>query len=518
MMCCWEQGPRLRPDMWEVLGTLRASSVSLLSQRPGTHFSSDRPSVLASSQTPLSPTDPEALKHPESSKLPPSSEDREPNLGTETSPPTNQGESTGQYEGGSTQSSGSSQAATPDPAGSENNSRSSDSGDEQWGRSSGRGLVKNNASTEGVGGPRNDDTDSPVPFSVLPQAPANCFSREEIANEIMDLTDQLASVALFGSIGVGKSSVALTLLHHDRTQAKFDRNRYFMRCDDLEGLLEGFLERLSDAIHADRTTDVAQLRSHLESSAPLMLLLDGADVILDPLTPEAKEISATIEEFGSYAHVCLITTSRMYPDIHGFHRVEIPTLSEDGARDTFYSLCNLGRSPAVDDLIAGLDFHPLSINLLASFVRENDWDESTLLRTWDNDQTSLPKTSYYRRLDDTVESSFCSPTIKGLGTVAQDALEAIATSPCGVEESTLDSTFSEIAGIGRVVAVFFKFSLLYRDDNFVKVPSPIRFYFMKSTGSDTAHDQPTDGDTPSFPCYPSIAGPFISLYPFAVLV
>jgi len=398
-----------------------------------------------------------------------------------------------------------------------------DPSDEQGGQSS--SPDKNNASREEIGSPYVDGNDSHAPLPVLPQAPTNCFSREEIVNEVLDLTDQVASIALFGSIGVGKSFVALTLLHHNRTRAKFGRNRHFMRCDNLTNSLEGFLGCLSDAILTNHTTNIAQLRSYLESSPPLILLLDGVDLLLDPLAPEAEEISATIEEFGSYEHVCLVTTSRMYPDTHGFHWVEIPTLSEDGARETFYSLCDLERSSAVDDLIARLDFHPLSINLLASFVYENDWDESMLLRAWDDDQTSLPKTSYYKRLEDAVESSLWSPTIKGLGAMARDALEAIAVSPCGVEESMLDSTSSEIAGIGVVVAVLYKFSLLYREDGLVKVPSPFRFYFMSSirtaasaTGSDTALDQPTDGNTPLPPCFPSTAGPFVSLYLSAGLV
>jgi len=170
---------------------------------------------------------------------------------------------------------------------------------------------------------------SPPP--ALPRAPMNCLSREEIVNEVLDLTDQVASTALFGSIGVGKSFVALTLLHHNRTKVKFGRNCHFMRCDDLTNSLEGFLERLSDAINNNHTADMAQLRLHLESSPSLILLLDGVDLILDPLAPESKEISATIEELGSYEHVCLITTSRMDPDIPGFHRVQVPVLSEEGA-------------------------------------------------------------------------------------------------------------------------------------------------------------------------------------------
>jgi hypothetical protein len=94
---------------------------------------------------------------------------------------------------------------------------------------------------------------SSEPFPALPQAPTNCFSREEIVDEILFLTDQVASTALYGSIGVGKSFVALTVLHHDRTKATFGRNRHFMRCDDITNSLEGFLERLSDAIGTDRT-------------------------------------------------------------------------------------------------------------------------------------------------------------------------------------------------------------------------------------------------------------------------
>ena len=299
-------------------------------------------------------------------------------------------------------------------------------------------------------------------------------------NEILDLTDQLASVALFGSIGIGKSSAALTLLHHNRTQANFGTNRHFMCCDDLAGSLKGFLERLSDVIRANRTTDVAQLRSYLESSPPLILLLDGVDLILDPLTPEAEQISATIEEFGRYENICLVTTSRMHPDIHGFHRVEMPILSEDGARDVFYSLCDLERSSAVDNLIARLDFHPLSINLLATSVRENDWDEPMLLKLWDDDQTIAPKKNYHQSLKDAMEPLFRSPTIQYLGTTVRDALEAIAAFPCGIEECKLERVFPGIDGVGEVVDVLCKFSLVYRQEGSVKMLSPFRFYFVKS--------------------------------------
>ena len=127
---------------------------------------------------------------------------------------------------------------------------------------------------------------------VLLPAPSNWFA--QILGEILDLTDQLASVALFGSVGVGKTFVAHTVLDSDRAKAKFGENRHFMRCDNLTTSLECFMERLADAIH----TDVTQLKSHLQSSPPLILLLNNVDFILGTLVPGAKEIYARIEQLS----------------------------------------------------------------------------------------------------------------------------------------------------------------------------------------------------------------------------
>ena len=298
----------------------------------------------------------------------------------------------------------------------------------------------------------------------------------QITNEILDLTDQVASVALFGSIGVGKSFVARTVLDHGRTKAKFGDNCHIVHCDDLVNSLEGFIEHLSNAVHCSDTT---QLESHLQSSPPLILLLDGVDSAIGSPNPEAKEIYARIEEFGTYEHVCLVTTSRIYPNIHGFHRVEISTPPEDGARDIFYGLCNLGRSPAVDTLIAQLDFHPFSIELLARFTRENNWDERMLLKAWD-DQKGVLRTSYYQGLKNIIEPVFHSPRIKELGTMARDVLGAVASFQSGIREHQLEGIFHGTGGVREVVDVLCRFSLVCRRDGVLRMLSPLQFYFLKS--------------------------------------
>jgi len=201
----------------------------------------------------------------------------------------------------------------------------------------------------------------------------------------------------------------------------------------------------------------------------------------------------------------------MYPEISGFHRVEVPTLSGGDGRDAFYDLCR--RSSVIDDLITRLDFHPLSIDLLASSIRENDWDESTFLKAWDDGGTGGLEMRYRQTLRDAIEPSFRSPTIRNLGTAAREALNAIAAFPGGVEESRLEGMFPGITGIEVAVDVLCKFSLLYHQGGCVKVLSPFQFYFLDSMlepaqrveviRCDATNSDPAEACTSlsSYPCY-----------------
>ncbi|KAF9781609.1 hypothetical protein BJ322DRAFT_233003 [Thelephora terrestris] len=396
-------------------------------------------------------------------------EDRDAIPGTWVLSPTEPGEDTGEV-GGESMYQWGSQPATQDPTQKEDDPRSSD---EQVGQ------LRNSPGRNNASGEVNDGNTLTTP-PILPPPPTSFFSREGTMKEILDFIDRTASVALSGPVGIGKSSVALSILHHNRTKTKFGRNRYLMSCADLNNCLEDFLERLSDTLRTGRTANMAQLRTHLKSSPPLVLVLDGADSILDPVISGSGEISTIIEELGNHERVCLVTTSRIHPDIRGFHLVEVPTLSENGARATFYSLCNLSRSPAVDDVIARLDSHPLSIDLLASCVRENNWDEQTLLKAWDDDQTSVLKTTYRRKLREAVEPALRSPTIQRFWTTtpSRDVLEIIVALPYSIEESELER---RIAGARKVVDALCKASLVCRQNGFVKMLSPIRSSLLEFT-------------------------------------
>ena len=86
----------------------------------------------------------------------------------------------------------------------------------------------------------------------------------------------------------------------------------------------------------------------------------------------------------------------------------------ESACDVFYAIYNdNGRSDVISDLVKRLDYHALSITLLATTAPHTDgWGYDRLAKEWDKHRVGVLRTDYNKSLAATIELSLASLTFR----------------------------------------------------------------------------------------------------------
>ncbi len=146
---------------------------------------------------------------------------------------------------------------------------------------------------------------------VIPAASAIFYGRQQEMTHILSLLlrSEQAAIAVLGSGGIGKTSLALTLMHHEAVIQRFEGRRYFIACDAV-CTAESLYDRFAGILGLNEIRPIASLKQRVAgSNLPLLITFDNFETPWEPAENREK-VESFLSELLLIPQVSILVTLR----------------------------------------------------------------------------------------------------------------------------------------------------------------------------------------------------------------
>ncbi|KZP06453.1 hypothetical protein FIBSPDRAFT_1053523 [Athelia psychrophila] len=342
-----------------------------------------------------------------------------------------------------------------------------------------------------------------VPPPSQPSPPDIWFGRDEIVSTLAGIitVNENPRLAILGAGGMGKTSTALHVTHHEAVVARYKDRIFFLACDaatSADLLASLILQVIGVSVGAEKNLLTA-LHLALKCAPPTLLLLDN----FESLWEAERNHNATrdlLQKIANSPSSTLIITMRATtppPGIRWTFFESLPPLHASSAKEIFLAInaafCDGSDDgdEVLDELLMELDYVPLAIHLLAHV--STDTPPRLVLKQWQKQRTRMLSLDSYtidklESVDVSISLSMesldvnrNSDAIQLLGMLCllpdgllrwQDRLEVI--------EKTFETASSDLF-------LLRKFALVYTTGAKLGVLSPIRYFILRHYPPDSQH-------------------------------